>query len=621
MKKSNIVNIAVVLGLCLSPVALADDMNNLVRLDLKRSSDSAVDVTLVTSDNYGDNVMVRKKSDNKYVILVPKVKSSGYRASNLSGINDLVSNIDVKTVDDTSGGYTKVTLITTKPLDIKTRTAKNNLMASEQKEYDTLIAQANAVKNNISRQDAPQAVQKTEITVNKAPKAAQTTGNKSAAQKQDVKQGKNKIELTEITPEAIEKQARRTRLNNLIAEAKEEKALEELQNPLPQMPEILQSETKTNEIDELSANSSKLGSVVTVFKNRVKGISSKISNKIPQKLPKAIGAGLVAIIMLSLLKRLFKKSNVNYTSEHMNEISQDNIELNNKSENNQNYDELVNNKELSWREKYKLYLDKSATPVKRANKKGHYSFIKTPSKEAIEMKRQELEKLVESQQFSIEPEIVEDVYSEDAVISKNIKFKAFDTKTQSLRMTRRDKSRFKKYEVEVPLHEQKTVNLEGFMLSSNPRSLSDANLKVADVDSRRIKYEPKEYIMSSVDEYFSILDKEEAQTSAKLPEAESKSEYLTNPISKSKDEMAGSVVKSGFKIAQNKGIYLVNKNGKNTLIGKVNDKMFVLKKFDGKVTNPIQVRHDNENVYMVKAGGFKSLVEVNDEKMGVLIEL
>ena len=47
----------------------------------------------------------------------------------------------------------------------------------------------------------------------------------------------------------------------------------------------------------------------------------------------------------------------------------------------------------------------------------------------------------------------------------------------------------------------------------------------------------------------------------------------------------------------------------------------VKKKFDKNVTNPIQVRHDNANVYMVKAGDFKSLVEVDKDKMGVLIEL
>ena len=85
--------------------------------------------------------------------------------------------------------------------------------------------------------------------------------------------------------------------------------------------------------------------------------------------------------------------------------------------------------------------------------------------------------------------------------------------------------------------------------------------------------------------------------------------------------LKGTVVKSGFKISPDKGFYLINKDGKNSLIGKVNDKVTVIKNFDNNVTTPIQVRHDNNNVYMVKAGGYKSLVEVDDDKMGVLIEL
>ena len=91
---------------------------------------------------------------------------------------------------------------------------------------------------------------------------------------------------------------------------------------------------------------------------------------------------------------------------------------------------------------------------------------------------------------------------------------------------------------------------------------------------------------------------------------ETKSSYLN-----------GLIVKSGYNIDNNKGFYVVNLDGKSALIGKVNDEVFVLKKFDTNVTNPIQVRHDNANVYMVKAGDFKSLVEVTDQKMGVLIEL
>ena len=212
-------------------------------------------------------------------------------------------------------------------------------------------------------------------------------------------------------------------------------------------------------------------------------------------------------------------------------------------------------------------------------------------------------------------------------------------------MSSRDKikSRFKKYENELPLHEQKNIELGKSVLHTNRRRLKDANLDVADVDKTpRIKYEPQEYIMSSADELFSIIDKENVERKAKLDMAKAElaknnafnpqNEEIkrparqTNPIAQTRKEtkdsyLNGLIVKSGYNIDQNKGFYIVNLDGKSALIGKVDDEVFVLKKFDKNITNPIQVRHDNANVYMVKAGDFKSLVEVNNDKMGVLIEL
>ena len=174
VKKSNIVGMALLLALTVTSVSESfanAENNNLVQLDLKRASNNSVNVTLFTSNTYNDNVLVRKKSDNKYVILIPKIQSNGFSNSSLNGVNDLVSNIDVKTVNDTSGGYTKVTLITTKPLDIKTSTQKSAPVTAEQNEYKTLIAQANAIKNNIAKQELSKKTQqqpKTEVTVNKA---------------------------------------------------------------------------------------------------------------------------------------------------------------------------------------------------------------------------------------------------------------------------------------------------------------------------------------------------------------------------------------------------------------------------------------------------------------------
>lgn len=632
VKKSNIISIAIILGLSFVPVTFADSANNLVQLDLKRASNDAVNVTLFTTNNYNDNVMVRKKSDNKYVILIPKVQSSGFSASNLSGVRDLVSNVDVKTVNDTSGGYTKVTLITTKPLDIKTSSRKSAPVTQEQKDYQTLIAQANAVKNNVTKHDAPPKLreQKTEITVNKAPadkKIKQAEPKKVETQKPNIK-------LEEVDTEKLQRQTRKEHLAELVQEVKDEKIA---QNVPDVVPEVTESATvDANNVQDISK----------IHQEQKVSIISKIKNK-ASKMPKKVKYAMFGILGLFVLSKMLKRSANSYSPQ-----TQAYGANSAQADTNIDYDRvnnIIDNSELSWRDKYKMYLDKSAIPVSRGENKGNYTFIKTPNiqqnkkqvgqdKKRRQEKVERLERLVtpvNHETFNdIEPEIVE---SEDEVISKAIKLKAFEKRAKSLKMTSRDKSRFRKYEVEIPLHEQKNIELGDSMLHTNPRSLEGANLKITDVDKNRIKYEPKEYVMSSVDEYFSILDKEQEQAQQAqqplqpLPQPKVETTPMakpvaSNPIARQKSEskssyLKGLIVKSGFNIDDNKGFYLVSQDGQNALVGKVKDEIFVLKKFDKNVTTPIQVRHDNANVYMVKAGEFKSLVEVNDDKMGVLIEL
>ena len=673
VKKHNIIGIALLAVLASTPVSnvFADSGNNLVQLDLKRASDNSVNVTLFTSNSYNDNVFVRKKSDNKYVILIPKVQSAGYSSSNLNGVRDLVSDVNVKTVNDTNGGYTKVTLITTKPLDIKTSARKSAPVTEEQKEYKTLIAQANAVKNNIGKQEPQQkqSVNKTEVTVNKAPaqqpaktqKTEKITVNKTenikpavtkqASKTQTTKEVKAavkkqseapKIKLTEVNPDNIERQTRREQLAELINEVKQEKSAEK-----PPESNIVQ-ETSTvagttfsepvRDIKELPALAA------PNFIQKLKNTAKKTAKGVGYTILSLLGL----IIISNILRAIFGSVKSGKKSFSEGFINRPPVV------NSVKYNNIVNNDELSWQEKYQRYLDASAKPVPRANNKGTYTFIKTPAEPVsnpVEDKRRELEKMVsevsENQisNINIEPEIIE-IQNEEDAIQKTIKFKAFDNRKLNLDTTSRDKikSRFKKYEKEIPLHEQKNIELGDSILHANPRRLKDANLSVSDVTGgRRMKFKPSEYIMSSADEFFSILDKEQSAKDEakrilspssiqdiKIPASKtvnmSNPAGQTNPIAKLRNEtkasyINGLIVKSGFNIDENKGFYIVNVDGKSALVGKVNDEVFVLKKFDNNVTNPIQVRHDNANVYMVKAGDFKSLVEVNNDKMGVLIEL
>ena len=598
VRNSKLISMALIMALAV-PAALAS--NNLVQMDLKKSSGDAVDVTLFTSSQYNDNVMVRQKSDNKYVILIPQVQSSGFSRAGLSGVRDLISNVDVKTVNDTTGGYTKVTLITTKPIDIRTRTLKSAPITQEQEEYKTLIAQANTIKNNIGRQSLQQTPQKTEVTVNKAPAAPANDIQKNTAKplmepiKQEAPkkvQNKPQIQLTEINPEEAQKQNRKEYLQRLIEDSKDEEIL------------IIPHSSVEEHVPEVNAVAQ---NVIADKSPMTSSLKNKVRKALPSKFPKAMLLLLPLLVLISVVRALTKHA-MQYVEETQNLSAEEVAASSDITENS------TDESGISWQDKYKLYLDESAVPIARANNQGNYVFIKNiaPAVDEIEAKRANLEKMV----TDVEPVSSNEVHKEDEVIHKTIKFKAFDNKT-SLSTTRRGvKSRFKGYENKLELHEQKNIELGTSALHSNPRNLQDANLKVSDVDENRIKYEPKEYIMSSVDEYFSLIDREEAEIK--------KENRMSNPIAKSKDEIKfdnNLIVKAGFDIDAERGFYIVNKDGQNSLVGKIKDEMFVLKNLGSNITNPLQVRHDNGNVYMVKADGFKSLVEVNEDKMGVLIEL
>lgn len=274
------------------------------------------------------------------------------------------------------------------------------------------------------------------------------------------------------------------------------------------------------------------------------------------------------------------------------------------------------------------------------------------------------------------------VHKEDDMIANNMinsvssipvskKFKAFENKIaleESYRKNPLPKSR-----LEQSYHkasEGRHVNLGYSSLTSPSRVLEGGNLRVGDLIAKSGKFlknpvtkpaampvvEPKvqpeksissskDYSMATIEEFFamdeikkpaalpssSLSDKvaqslAQVKPSMNIKKAVPAKENITNPISQLKSEtkdkyINGLIVKSGFNIDKNRGFYIVNLDGETALIGRVKEEIFVLKKFDRALERPLQVRQDNGNVYMVKADGFRSLVEVSEDKMGVLIEL
>jgi len=90
-------------------------------------------------------------------------------------------------------------------------------------------------------------------------------------------------------------------------------------------------------------------------------------------------------------------------------------------------------------------------------------------------------------------------------------------------------------------------------------------------------------------------------------------------------ETTSNLIKSEYVIDPKKGFYLVDFDDTTSLVGHINDEIFVLKRFDEKISGKIQARlderKDNATNYMTKVGNFRGLVEVKPDNMNLLIEL
>lgn len=614
INKKNILAVATLMCLAFAPA----NASNLVQMDIKKVSDNGVDVTFFTT-GAASNAMVTRKSNNKYVILMPNVAGKTASAPDLSAVKDIITNVDIKNVDDGMSGYTKVTFITTKPLNITTHVQKAAPLSKEEKEAKALIAQAKThPKQTVAPVEPKKETPKTAITANVVPQKIQNTVKKAGkkAETEPVK-----LQQTNNTP-------------------KTEKKIVE-----PPVKKVEQKAPQTDVSNKLDIK-------------EVEKIE-KISKAQSPKKRNHSGWAVVVLPLLGLyllakmIRNSIQKSNVLRASFKENLAEKPHVK--------ENYDDIINDSELNWQERYQKFVEESNGEIK--NRK--YTFIKNSEPlNDIDKKRLELEntltktpEIYKPHVVDISEESVSEVKSEDEVIQNEIstiKLKAF-AKPLSLHTSHR--SRVKKALPKQPrAKEGKFVKLEETALNASSRRFSDANLKVSDLIKTGSKYlddnssvemieKEQNYIMSSVDEYFALLDKEQSRNmtnpnkdlSKRVAESlaqvkpsmnmkkvpMSDAPRKSNPIKQKNDNekyLNGLIVKSGYNIDENRGFYLVTLDGVTALVGRVKEEIFVLKKFDQSVEK-LQVRPDSENVYMVKAGDFKSLVDVDENKMGVLIEL
>ncbi len=784
-KKTGKIGIILLLSLCLAPFSFMQaEANSLTQLDIRKANtaSSSVDVTLYTTNPYADSIAVTKKSDNKYVILMPNVSSAAGGKPDLSGIKDIISDIDVKSVNDGSGGYTKVTLITTKPLNIRAH-AKNSVpLTAEQKAYKNLIAQSRTHTNTpVYIPDSRTLEPKTTVTVNKPAQPVKMVPVKQ----QQTETREKKESLLSVAQQKIKDTAKLKEVKKADAQAENTKtnAVENTRTAKAETDILKHVPDVAVPVAAGAARADIKPPLKTSAENQfLKQAHQKFDSVLPN-LPVTLAMVLIPLLGLIFLLKLIKTSiiNSNFLKNSFKE------HLNTQPVLATDYEDIISDPSLNWQEKYRQFVAETGSKAEKViNKK--YSFIskkanaavkydladdtvkiqpkaaanpapKSPAKpvksgksivmnDAVEELAKQIEKLESEKEVKpaavkksakpakkekapvLEEQKVNDmmenekylvslekllhdspdvektpldeesilktleqnfrditVQSEDDVIASKMseavkngeapkvkKLKAFADKI-ALEETYRNKPLPKTREEVRSAREGKYVNLGNSALHSNPRMLEGGNLSVADLIAKSSKFmknpapsvsplklpeapvnntsapEPKPvfsqekgYSMSSLEEFFSLPEDDSKATaspslsnkvadslakikpSMKMQKAVPAKNNVTNPIAQLKADtkenyLNGLIVKSGYNIDKNRGFYIVNLDGETALVGRINEEIFVLKKFDRNVEKPIQVRQDNPNVYMVKADGFRSLVEVDNDKMNVLIEL
>lgn len=717
--------------------AVADSLSNLLQMDVKKSSAAdTVDVTFYTTGEASNSVVTRK-ANNRYVVLLPNTSSTASVAPSIGGVKDLITDVEVKHVNDGIGGYTKVTFGTTKPINIKTHMKKTNPLTQAQKDSQAIIAKNNAVTKPATEQPKAQATpkevaktttnntqtkpvtqattQKTStpkvipVSIPKAPVVASTPKKETVKPKVEQKvQPKAvtqpKVEA-KVQPKVVTKQpVAQTPSDTYVPRMKFDKNGKRIIDLEPRVSHkiVVEQPTKSVKVEPLVAEEqAPIREVAPVVAESAIETPVSTPSKTSHDMPVWIlfaGGGVALLGILYLMYDAMKHANEKDQSrlESFFKLSSQSAAKRRRRE----YYDIANNKDLNWQEKYKMYVEKEE---RRKPKKDESAMsyitdmsglkkaivepevqVEQPVQEVVSAPKAELkpqpivkshedvvkEKLqakISQMEHSLaqtptlkEPEEVSnEVKSEDNAITNKIseiKLKSF-SKPVSLKETQRslledDKkiSRNKSYE------EGRFVKLSNSPLSVNRRKSGASKLAISDLLTTGSKYltnngemkmskENENYLVSSLNEYISLLDSEATSTATvsrnsvadTLSQVKSSSAQamsrsgVSNPISRGSNPMTknaspatymnGLIVKSGYNIDSEKGFYVVNIDGVSALVGRIKDNIFVLKKFDQVVDKPIQVRQDHGSVYIVRVGGFKCLVDVSKDKMGTLIEI
>ncbi len=640
--------IILILSVCSQSVFSNDAFqNNLLKTDISKNSIGGVKVTLYTSKPYKDSVYANKKNDYEYVIYMPETANSLTAKPVVTPASDVIKNIDVKTQQYANNikGYTKITISTTKPIEIVPQVQTLNSSVISESDYSELLSQKlkkqskTLTKNDVSKTIYPKKIinrdskelgrtalvnsklsQKSKVARNSRIK--QEISSKSLSYSKNIKNSSKKLEKDyKQEPQAESKIKEKTITDERINS--EHKLAENVNNQAsPENTQSQQDNISTSEaqIEKPTENIVTEQAVKTNVRKRVyiKNLliayvpfltesrlhNAKIIFKDNFYYILAIGA-ISFIILLLIARKMFiaiknkrkkfsKSADLSITgAEGFSEEKPD---------------------DTNWKEK--LQMDSDSEIQAQANVDNSIEIKPIQKNEQLD------ELFSQDNKSDINIEEQEPDISPKSVSQANIE--SLDSTDLNL-------------VDQTNIEQDENSSFDEIMGSESFNSFSEEDISIDEIfgddeDSQKpfleedIKQDVRTdmYPMNQIreDVQFPVYDVNEYDLDNLVKDKSDISDLETSMEQKNPED---EVVKSEFIIGDGKGFYLVDFEDNTVLVGQIKDEIFILKRFDKKIDERLQARLNekkgNSSSYMTKVGNYKALVEVTPQNMNLLIEL
>ena len=337
-----------------SPVFSAETFqNNLLKADIHKSPSGGIKVTLFTSKPYSEPVVVNKKNEFEYIILMPETANATMAKPSLKFVDDVVYDFEVRTQQYSNQvkGYTKVMIFTKKPVEVSSQVQTLKVADYQvlEGEYKELLAQAPKNKKNLVKKETKQAL----------PAKKQTAPNLRAPANILTK-AKTVLKINSVRPSAVPKIAKQVVSKPAIAHTITQTVAPQkivTQSPVEQKNEINPSvqtsttvEPTTQEIQEPSERLAPVVEPKSVEVNNAFTVQN-IKRIIKNNLYTLLGAFFALFILLLLVAKKINRNQNQQKEMFANHLDE-------KPETLINYSENITD-DMTWKEKFQSYVDVS----------------------------------------------------------------------------------------------------------------------------------------------------------------------------------------------------------------------------------------------------------------------